>query len=87
MLWLSLGAVGGVLAIGVLAAWKMRRGRVKQSKLPSVRQPLVEVLKEELFQLELDRVRGSISEEDYAATKQALNHTLERALAKAGADS
>jgi len=87
MLWLSLAAVGGVLAIGVLAAWKMRRGRVKQSKLPSGRQPLIAVLKEELFQLELDRARGSISAEDYAATKRALNHTLERALTKATADS
>jgi len=87
MLWLSLAAVGGVLAIGALALWRIGRGRVKQSKLPSGRQPLIAVLKEELFQLELDRVRGSISEEDYAATKQALNHTLERALAKAGAES
>jgi len=85
MLWLLLGAVGGVLAI-VLAVW-MRRGRAAQSKSTSREQPRIEVLKEELFQLELDRARGSISAEDYAATKQALNHTLERALAKPAADS
>jgi hypothetical protein len=87
MLWLSIAAVGGVLAIGVLAVWRMKRRRAAQTKRPSREEPLIEVLKEELFQLELDRVRGSISAEDYAATKRALNHTLERALAKATADS
>lgn len=86
-LWLTLAVVGGILAIGVLVIWKMRLDLGPQSKRPSRRQPLIEVLKEELFQLELDRAQGSISAEDYAATKQALNHTLERALAKAAADS
>jgi hypothetical protein len=85
MLWLSLAALGGVLAIGVLAVWKMRRGRATQSERPSTRQPLIEVLKEELFQLELDRAQGSISAEDYAATKRALSHTLQRAMAKKAA--
>jgi hypothetical protein len=44
--------------------------------------PLLEALKEELFQLEIDRAKGSISPGDYATTKQALNTTLQRAVEK-----
>jgi hypothetical protein len=80
-LWLLL-AVVGILAAGVLAAWKMRRERAPLGKPPSRRQALIEVLKEELFQLELDRAQGSISADDYAATKRALSHSLQRAMAK-----
>jgi hypothetical protein len=47
----------------------------------------VDVLKEELFQLEVDRAQGSISPEEYAATKQALDLTLQRTVAKTAADS
>lgn len=83
-LWLSLLIVAGLLGCGAWFAWKARRVRIQ----PAGRQrPLVEVLKEELFQLEVDRARGSISPEEYAATKQALNHTLARAVAKTSADS
>ena len=82
-LWVVLAVVGGILAIGVLVILKMRIDLATESNRPSRRQPLIEVLKEELFKLELDRAQGSISAEDYAATKEALNHTLERALAKA----
>ena len=41
---------------------------------------LLEGLKEELFQLEVDKEQGRISAEDYENTKAALNQTLRRAL-------
>jgi hypothetical protein len=41
---------------------------------------LLEALKEELFQLELDRKKGRISPEEYAKTKAALDQTLDHAL-------
>ena len=41
---------------------------------------LLEALKEELFQLELDRKKGRITPEEYAKTKAALDQTLDHAL-------
>ncbi len=84
VLWLSLFAGAGFLGAGIWFALRKRRGQIQPAQR---RRPLVEILKEELFQLEVDRARGSISAEEYTATKQALNHTLQRALTKAGAGS
>jgi hypothetical protein len=44
---------------------------------------LRESLKEELFQLEADRIRGSISPEEYASARQALEETVKRTVARA----
>lgn len=41
---------------------------------------LLEALKEELFQLELDHKQGQISQQEYDKAKAALDQTLERAL-------
>jgi hypothetical protein len=41
---------------------------------------LLEGLKEELFQLELEHKQGKISDEDYSKTKAALDQTLARAI-------
>jgi len=41
---------------------------------------LLEGLKEELFQLEVERRQGQISQDEYEKTKSALDQTLERAL-------
>ena len=41
---------------------------------------LLEALKEELFQLEVDRQQGQISQQEYDKHKAALDQTLERAL-------
>jgi hypothetical protein len=46
-----------------------------------------EVLKDELFRLEIDRLHGTISGEEYDSAKQALEGTIKRALARAGAKS
>lgn len=44
---------------------------------------LLEALKEELFQLEVDRAEGRISDADYAKAKSALDVTIARALKRA----
>ena len=43
---------------------------------------LLEAMKEELFQLEIDRQQGKLSEEEYATAKGALDETIKRALAR-----
>ena len=45
----------------------------------------LQTLKEELFQLELDRQQGLIAEEEYAKAKAALDQTLARAIARSKA--
>ena len=41
---------------------------------------LMQAMKEELFQLEIDRHQGAISAEEYKSTKAALDQTLARAI-------
>jgi carboxypeptidase family protein len=43
---------------------------------------LLEAMKEELFQLELDRQQGKVSAEEYAKAKAALDETIKRALTR-----
>ncbi len=43
---------------------------------------LLEAMKEELFQLELDRQQGKIAPDEYAKAKAALDETIRRALAR-----
>jgi len=43
---------------------------------------LLEAMKEELFQLEVDRQRGKISPDEYSIAKAALDETIRRALAR-----
>ncbi len=45
---------------------------------------LLEALKEEMFQLELERRQGKLTQEEYEKTKAALDHTLDRALKRQG---
>jgi hypothetical protein len=46
---------------------------------------LLNVLKEELFALESDKISGTIQPEEYAEVKAALETVLKRALGKTGA--
>ncbi len=39
-------------------------------------------MKEELFQLEIDRQQGKISPDEYTTAKAALDETIKRALAR-----
>ena len=43
---------------------------------------LLEAMKEELFQLELDRQQGKVTDEEYTKAKAALDETLKRAVAR-----
>jgi 5-hydroxyisourate hydrolase-like protein (transthyretin family) len=43
---------------------------------------LLEAMKEELFQLEIDRQQGKVSPEEYTKAKSALDETIKRALAR-----
>ena len=43
---------------------------------------LLEAMKEELFQLEIDRQQGKVTPEEYAKAKAALDETMKRALAR-----
>lgn len=45
---------------------------------------LLEALKEEMFQLELERRQGKVSEAEYEKAKAALDQTLDRALKRQG---
>ena len=47
---------------------------------------LLESLKEEMFQLESDRIRGSISSGEYASARQALDEIFKRAVARESRD-
>ena len=54
--------------------------RPASAAAPAKSNLLLEALKEELFQLELEHKRGSISQQEYDKAKAALDQTLERAL-------
>jgi hypothetical protein len=58
-----------------------RRGQPVPSKT-KMRSALLEELKEQMFELELDRRQGRISQDDYDKNKAMLDATMERALAK-----
>jgi hypothetical protein len=87
--WWILGGVALVLVGGMaFAIWRMRRPRGTLPLQPSTEpSPLLTALKEELFELENDRLRGSISAEEYESAKRALNVGIERALARASGQS
>jgi hypothetical protein len=80
-----------LFAACTLVAWRVRKGwrgasagttlrRASQARRSTT---LRESLKEELFQLEADRIRGSISPEEYASARQALEETVKRTVARA----
>lgn len=63
----------GVLAVCALGVFVFLLWRVQAAKQKAVR----DALKEKLFQLENQRLKGSISAEQYAATKASLSQSLE----------
>jgi hypothetical protein len=93
--WYILGGFGVVLAGGaIFIAGRSRGAPVPDfvaSDMEAVGVPvrpvasgrsaiLLEALKEELFQLEVDHKKGSISQQEYEKAKAALDQTLERAV-------
>lgn len=65
---------------GVKSAGRGDGNSASASAMPSKSTMLLEGLKEELFQLEVERKQGKISAVDYEKAKAALDQTLERAL-------
>jgi hypothetical protein len=94
--WWILG--GLALLLVVAAAFLLRKpagfpatGAVADASLPSYATPatpaarntaLLNVIKEEMFALESEKIHGTISAEEYAQTKAALETVLKRALKK-----
>jgi hypothetical protein len=81
------GAVCVFLAACSVIVWRMRMtgvavpGTAARMTSPTQRPiTLLEGLKDALFQLETDRVRGSISGEQYAAARQSLDEIIKRAV-------
>jgi hypothetical protein len=52
--------------------------------VPAPRSMLLEALKEEIFQLELERKQGKVTPDEYEKAKAALDQTLDRALKRLG---
>jgi hypothetical protein len=84
-----LGGFGIVLVAG--AVYTVNRSRssaipvhatvaTSAGPVPSASGNLLQVLKDELFQLEIERQQGQISPEEYSKTKAALDQTLARAI-------
>jgi hypothetical protein len=55
--------------------------------VPQSANALLEAMKDELFQLEIERQQGEISSEEYETQKAALDQTLKRALARSSRKS
>ena len=91
--WRILGA-SAVLVLGVCGFFLWRRERRsgnaiipvarKTEPLGRVSAPLVEALQGELSQLEVDRLHGTISGEEYDSAKRALERMVRRVLTRAG---
>jgi hypothetical protein len=88
--WGILGGLAALLVIGgVYNATRSSKSAspsatVKPSPTKSANRQelLLEALKEELFQLELDRQQGRLTPEEYAKAKAALDQTLQRATSR-----
>jgi len=82
--WLMLAGSIVMVVVGTFAVWRMKRKVVSGAgTMQSGKQkPLMESMKEELFELESERLRGAISAEEYASTKQAMTQSISRILAR-----
>ncbi|HLJ87338.1 MAG TPA: hypothetical protein VKZ53_10985 [Candidatus Angelobacter sp.] len=74
--WLMITGIGTLVVVGLAVFLKMR----PKTGPAAPRKVGLEALKEELFRLENERLSGSISAEKYAATKEALNRSIQRAM-------
>ncbi|HEV8523320.1 MAG TPA: carboxypeptidase-like regulatory domain-containing protein [Terriglobales bacterium] len=98
--WYILGGLGAAMALGAFYVVTRREPATipfaaASGKLPietygrsvapaEISDRLLEALKEELFQLELDRHQGRLSSEEYEKAKAALDLTIARAAARKG---
>jgi hypothetical protein len=88
--------VGGIYIVGRSKAATVADFAASEIELPATPRPaktrtpaassmLLEALKEELFQLELEHKQGRITQQEYEKAKAALDQTLERALKRSAA--
>jgi hypothetical protein len=80
--WLFLGVLSLFLGAGAIYVYSSnRQGLAAVAANPQDRSGmLMEALKEEVFQLEADRLQGKVSPQDYQTAKAALDKTLQRAV-------
>lgn len=79
--WLFLGVLSLFLAAGATYIYTSHPPASSAEKKPQDRGGLLlEAMKEEIFQLETDRLQGKISVKDYESAKAALDKTLQRAV-------
>jgi hypothetical protein len=92
--WWILGGLAIVMAAGAFFFLRKTGSELPETAMTTKKPPavaaditrpagreslLIEALKEELFQLEMDKHRGNVSAEDYKKTKAALDLLIERA--------
>jgi hypothetical protein len=89
--WTFLGVLSLFLAIGAVYVYLSNRAqptsvpdKSKTGKPDDRRATLMDALKEEIFQLESDRLQGKISSQEYDSAKAALDKTLQRAVQRQG---
>jgi hypothetical protein len=91
--WYILGCIAALLMVGAgyitmrskgVAipdfASSMETAERESGTRPATSSGLLDALKEEMFQLEIEHKQGHINQEEYDKAKAALDHTLERAL-------
>jgi hypothetical protein len=81
--WVFLGVLSLFLAAGAVYVYSSNRQPVAfagPGKSQDRAGMLMEALKEEVFQLEADRLQGKVSPQDYQTAKTALDKTLQRAV-------
>jgi hypothetical protein len=97
-LWYIVGVIAGVIVGCALVLWRKASRkksaaakpkssglkRTEAQSLPAATEPddMLNVLKEELFQLETDRVNGKISDEEYERSKAGLDTLLRRQMSR-----
>jgi hypothetical protein len=93
--WWIIGGLAAALVVGAIVVMNQKPSGVSAATanaglVPAIRSlpisggnALLEALKEELFQLETERLQGKISDSDYQQAKAALDLTMKRAISRA----
>jgi hypothetical protein len=82
--WIFLGVLSLFLAAGAVIVYSANQNPAVapagKAKPQNRGEMLLDAMKEEVFQLESDRLQGRIDTQDYQAAKSALDKTLQRAV-------
>src|SRR5262249_4457671 len=87
--WAFLGVLSAFLALGAAVVYFTNHSGPAATPAGPQNRPamLLEAMKEEIFQLETDRLQGKISQKEYEVSKAALDKTLERAMMRQQSES